>query len=477
MKNLISIIALAAILLVACKKDFIELIPLSTVSVEVLYDTEKDFQDAVIGCYNLMQSQYRSFWKYDLPSDDVLHQWSTEDDRLRLDNYTYHNTEGFFLSSWTRYYEMIFRANTILSKIEEKDVSIVENKGRHIGEAKFFRAFAYFDLVRIFGDVPLVTTVIDDVEARATGREKVDRIYEIIASDLQDAENNLPENYSGADVGRVTKGAAKALLGRAYLTNKEFVNAEAKLKEVTTMGYALLPNFNDLFDYSKDEHHSEYIFDVEYESDISEGSGFTNDFAPNDDAVLNFYNINGSAGNSGTPSDGMFLIWEDGDLRKEITVARGITDDDGNYIPLTGAVGAKSFTKKYMTSIAVGGDGPVNWKVIRYADVLLMYAEALNENTKTDEALDYLNQVRTRAGLPGYSDLTQQETREKIYLERRLELSFEGHRWWDLVRTGRSFDVLNSLGMQAHMVLFPIPLDQIQTVNNLDIFPQNPGWD
>lgn len=476
MKNTISIIILTAILLVGCKKDFINLLPISSASVDALYNTDKDFQDAVIGCYDLLQRQYRNFWQYDLPSDDVRHQWPSEDIRLRLDNFTYQNNEGLFLTSWSNYYELIFRANTILSKIEGKDVSIVKNKERHIAEAKFLRAFAYFDLVRIFGDIPLVTKVISDDEAHQMGREKVAAIYETIISDLLAAENNLPEKYSGVDVGRVTKGAAKALLGRVYLTKKDFASAETKLKEVSTMGYALLPNYNNLFDYSKNEHHSEYIFDIEYESNLQEGNDFTNGFSPSDAKLQIFYKINGGTGNSNTPSDGMFLIWEDGDLRKQISVARGYTDVNGNYVPLTGTVGAKSFTVKYMTPVTIGGDSNANWKVIRYADVLLMYAEALNENGKTSDALTYLNQVRIRAGLQGYSNLTQKVARDYIYLERRLELSFEGHRWFDLVRTGRSLEVLEPIGMKPYMTLFPIPLDQIKIMNNPTIFPQNPGW-
>lgn len=470
------LIALMATLAVACKEDFIEINPISTVSVDALYKTDKDFQDAVIGIYSTLKNQYNGFWHYDLPSDDVKHQWPTEDIRLRLDNFTYQDNEGFFQSSWENYYEIIFRANTLLSKIGEVDESIVINKNRHIGEAKFLRAFAYFDLVRIFGAVPMVTTVISDEEALQMGREDVNRIYEeIIIKDLIEAENSLPLQYSGSDVGRVTKGAATSLLGRVYLTHHDFINAEAKLQEVTTLGYALLDNFSDLFDYTN-EHHSEYIFDIEYEEGIQEGSSFTNSFSPNEPAILAYYGVTGGAGNTGTPSDELFELFEPGDLRKEITAKRGVTDDNGNFIPVTGTVGANSFTAKYMTPTERPGDSPANWKVIRYADVLLMYAEALNENGKTDEALIYLNQVRNRAGLDDYLNLTQDEARENIYLERRLELSFEGHRRFDLIRTGRALDVLGPLGMQPYMVLFPIPLTEIQIVNNPTLFPQNPGY-
>jgi len=136
----------------------------------------------------------------------------------------------------------------------------------------------------------------------------------------------------------------------------------------------------------------------------------------------------------------------------------------------------RSFTKKYITPTN-GDDSKANWKIIRYADVLLMLAEALNENGKTEDALDYLSQVRKRAGLEGYEGLSPQDTREKIYLERRLELSFEGHRWFDLVRTGKAFELMQSTGMRDYMLIFPIPLVQIQVVNDPNILPQNPGYE
>ncbi len=115
--------------------------------------------------------------------------------------------------------------------------------------------------------------------------------------------------------------------------------------------------------------------------------------------------------------------------------------------------------------------------MIRYADVLLMYAETLNENGKTNEALGVLNQVRTRAGLKGYTNLTQDATREKICQERRFELYLEGQRWFDLVRTGRALSVMQPFGMQPYMTIFPIPLSQIQLINNPTLFPQNPGYE
>ncbi|HZG24457.1 MAG TPA: RagB/SusD family nutrient uptake outer membrane protein, partial [Chitinophagaceae bacterium] len=396
--------------------------------------------------------------------------------QVSIDNFTVNINDNLLINSWRNYYNLVNRCNLILSKLESADAAVITNKDRHTGEAKFLRALAYFDLVRIWGDVPMVTTPINTADAYKRGREKVDRIYdEVIIKDLMDAETKLPLKYSGADVGRASRGAAKALLGKVYLTRKDFVKAEAKLQEVTTMGYALLRNFNDLFDYTKDEHHSEYIFDIEYEEGIGLGSTFTNTFAPGYAIVLNFYGITGQGGSNGSPSEQLFSLFAPNDKRKDITVAKGFTDNNGNFIA-TPTFDVRTFTKKYFTKTPRANDSRANWKVLRYADVLLMYAEALNENGKTALAQNFLNLVRERAGLTPLTNLEQANARENIYLERRLELHLEGHRWFDLVRTGRALAVMQSKGMKPYMTVFPIPLSQIQLINDPAIFPQNQGY-
>jgi len=477
MKN-ITVLCISIFLLTGCSSDFIDLVPKSTATVADVYKTDKDFQDAMNGCYNRLRTIYNSLWIYDIASDDIVHGWTSENVRLRLDRYTHTSNDDHFLNSWNNGYSLIYRTNYILREIEDKEESVVPNKQRHIGEAKFLRAMAYFDLIRIFGDVPLITRVVSDAEAYEMGRDPVSKIYAQIIEDLIDAGNRLPASYAGPNVGRPTKGAAKAILGRVYLTNKQFAEAETVLREVTTMGYALLPNFNDLWDYSKSEHHSEYIFDVEYHAGTTPnmGSSFTTEFAPQDAAILSFFGIMGSAGNTNNPSEEAFNLFQEGDKRKAISVCKGYTDANGVWHDIVPGYGSAIFTRKYFHRLARNGDSPANWKVIRYADVLLMLAEAMNENNKTTEAYPYLNQVRNRAGMPEYSNLSKDEFREAVYLERRLELICEGHRWWDLCRTGRAIQHCKPLNMKDYMVLFPIPLSQMRVMNNPAIFPQNPGW-
>jgi len=477
MKKIIYIIAVTAMFVVSCSEDFINIQPITTVDVKAVYKTDKDYQGAILGCYKSLADQYQNFWIFgDLRADDSEAEAYKGNIFDYVNNFTLDNTGDVLNSSWRNYYVLIARTNALLQYIESADINVVKNKELYIGEAKFLRAVAYFDLVRIFGDVPAITKVILEADSYQAKRTKVATIYsDIIIPDLLDAEIKLPQSYAATDIGRATKGAAKAMLGRVYLTQKDFGKTEAKLKEVTLMGYSLLSNFKDLFDYSKNEHHSEYIFDVEYEEKAGSGSNYTHNFLPRISAALATYGVLGQGGDSNGPSKDLMAQFTATDKRKEISFATGYNNLQGVYISFLNDV-VYSYTKKYITPTAIQDNSKANWKLIRYADVLLMYAEALNENNKTNEALDVLNLVRTRAGIPILAGLNKDETREKIYFERRLELCFEGHRWFDLVRTGRALQVCAPLGMQAHMTLFPIPLAQIQVINNNEVLPQNPGY-
>lgn len=478
MKKLTNMILLS--LIMSCSKNFIDLKPISAVSVDILYKTDKDFNDALTATYHTLQSQYQRFYILsDVRADDSWQQIFKNNSQSYSDAFVTNSSDGLMKSSWQNYYQIIFRVNTILSKIKDADVTIVKNKDRYIGEAKFLRAFAYFDLIRIFGDVPMVTTPVYIAESYKIGRKNIDSIYkEVIIPDFLDAANKLLPKYTGSDVGRPTKGAALSLLGRVYLTRKDFVNAESTLKEVTSMGYQLLKNYNELFDYTKNEHHSEYIFDIEYEEGIGQGSVFTNAFLPNSTQMFSFYGMGGYGDEQNSPSQTLIDLFDLKDIRKDITVGvkGGFYNKDSVFVKLPTST-SQTYTKKYIVSVAANNDSRANWKVIRYADVLLMYAESLNENNKTDLALEYLNLVRNRAGLEGYSDLTKEDSKQKILLERRLELSFEGVRWFDLLRTGQAYKVMEQYGMQPFMTVFPIPLSQIQLINDPTIFPQNKGYD
>jgi hypothetical protein len=479
MKKLINIIAMTVfIMLMSCSEDFINLEPTDTVGVKNLYLTDSDFNDAVNGCYSGLAEAYITWWWYgDLRGDDSydeLVKGHSDFDLFSLDV-----NDGTVSTSWRNWYIVVSRVNEVLAKIEEKDVA---NKDGYIGEAKFIRALAYFNLVRIFGDVPMITDPVTSTEAYSIPREPLGNIYNtVIIPDLLAAEKTLPVTYSGSLVGKATKGAAKSLLAEVYLTLKDFTKAETKLQELTVapFSYALLDNYNDLFYYDQGEHHSEYIFDIEYiTGGLDLGNPWINQFSPKDPPTLAFYGLTTGDGQNNAPF-GLRDIFPAGDMRLYMTFANGFTDSDGVYHQLMpNSNDVQTYTRKYIfVTQSSAYDSGANWKVYRYADVLLMYAEALNENNKPEQALPYLNMVHERAGLtPIAGGLSQTAMRDSIALERRLELSFEGKRWFDLVRTGKALETMAPTGMKDYMTIWPVPQNQIDLYNNMDIFWQNPGY-
>lgn len=473
MKRIFIIIIMASLTMMSCNKDFLDVVPESTVTTDILYKTDKDFQDAVTGCYVALRTAYNDMYIYaDVRSDDSWHALGNNVVMNSINNFAESSSENVFASTWRNYYLVIFRANEILAKIEPLDASLIKNKDRHIAEAKFLRALAYFDLVRIFGDVPKITKNVTIEEAYKSGRASTEVIYnDIIIPDLLAAESGLSTKYTGTDIGRATSGAAKSLLGKVYLTTHDFVKAEAKLQEVTTMGYSLLAKYQDLFDYTKNEHHTEYVFDIEYVAGgLGIGSHFTNSFLPKSTGSFadTYFNIKGGLGEMNTPTMDLFNAFDPTDPRR-------IFACDTSHV-FYKFFQIFTFTRKYIAPTASLNDSPANWKVIRYADVLLMYAEALNENNKTDLALTNLNKIRARVVMPAFTGLTKDQTRDKIYLERRYELAMEGQRWFDLVRTGRALTVMAPTGMKVYNTVFPIPLREIQVINNPSVFPQNQGY-
>ena len=468
------------LILSSCSQDFIDLMPTSTVTVDYYYQTDKDFSDALIGVYASIRSQYNYFYCFgDLPADDSYIEFRKANYKTYFDLFTVNSAEGQLNTTWQNYYQAIFRANTILEKIESLDAATLPNKKRYIGEARFNRALCYFDLLRIFGAVPAVTKVLTVDEAYQIPREPVENLYNnIIIPDLQAAESSLLANYSGNDVGRPTIGAAKALLGRVYLTMGDFQKAESKLMEVTSLGYQLEGDFNDVFDYDN-KRNSEYIYNIEYaEGNTTIGSMFTNEFAPASANFMAFFGVTGGGGESNNPTPEIMSLFEDRDKRKELSVGihGGFYDNDGTFNSIL-ATTNQTYTKKYLVSTPAGNASKADWKHIRYADVLLMLAEAMNENGKTAQAIPYLNEIRKRAGVDEYpTTLSKTETFDAIELERRLELCFEGHRWFDLVRWGKAYEVMKDNGMAEFMTVFPIPLRQIQLINDPAILPQNQGY-
>lgn len=466
----------------SCKKDFLDLQPISSVTTDNFYQNANDIKNAVSGIYAALQLggiTVNSYIFGDIRSDDTQPVASgSVTDQDEFHRFYIRTTNPFILGRWNDSYRGISRCNAILERIG--NISMDETlKNRNIGEAKFIRALIYFNLARTFGDVPLVTKEIKDPDAGYEyGRNPKAEVYAQIEKDLTEAAAALPATYPASDIGRATQGAAKSLLGKVYLTQKKFAPAAAILKEVIASGaYSLLPNYADVF-RAGNKNNKESVFEVQFKSGgVAEGNPWPNSFAPENsgNAVIPF----GGDGNN-QPTADLISSYEANDNRKAISLATSYVNASGQTIPY-------NFIKKYYDVPATKYDNGNNTPVLRYADVILMYAECVNEAgyQPAGEAMMYLNQVRSRAGLPNRTAAQvpdQQSFRLTMENERRFELAFEGQRWFDLVRTGRAVTVINSKKTQIGLVktitendlVFPIPQSQID-INKTKI-SQNAGY-
>lgn len=487
MKNILYNITISAFflaLMCACNSDFLDLAPVSQENSSNFYKTASDMENALTAVYGSLQyggTYYSSMHVIgELRSDNTEITNPNAGANLQaVDDFTNDAVNSISSTTWNAHYQGIQAANIVIDKIVSVEMN-QELKARFVGEAKFLRALLYFNLVRIYGDVPLVLQVITNPEqGYSFGRNSQDEVYAQIITDLIDAEGGLPFTYNSAEAGRATKGAAMALLGKVYLTRKDWVAASQKLKELIDAsgqaGYRLLDSYGDLFGPTN-ENNSESIFEVQFSSGSNgEGSPFTNQFAPigSGKAVVSVGNPLGQ----NIPTEDMASSYTEADLRMGFSMATSYE--------LNGKEVKHNYILKYSGTPAAYLDSDNNWIVLRYADVLLMYSEALNEiSFQADgEAFEMLNLIRSRAGLeplsssssdPEYLISNQEEFREAVANERRLELAFEGHRWFDLIRTDKALSVLSEKGMQAHQVLFPVPQSQIDI--NPELISQNPGY-
>jgi len=424
----------------------------------------------------------------DIMSDDSR-KGSNPNDQLATvgpyDKFTHTASQDGLDRWWSSLYEGIKRANVVITKVPSIEMD-QELRDRCVGEASFLRGLYYFDLVRAFGGVPLVTTLSPPTKVpRAT----TEAVYELIVNDLLSAVQNLPENSALGpdDIGRATKGAAKSLLAKVYLFQGDFVNTEKYALEVILSDeYDLEPVFGNA-NSKLGEHGIESIFEVGAME--VEGAG-GNQYA-------NTQGVRGSP-NKGwgfnRPTVDLRNSFEEGDPRLDATIidlgetldgililgdgtTPDVTLDDQNNVIETECYNQKVWYPgtSYITQWGH------NRRLIRYADVLLMAAEALNENNKPDDALVYLNDVRRRARegnnsiLPDITETGKDALRDLILNERRHELALEGHRFWDLVRTGKAPSVLGPLGFEAGKhELLPIPQNEIDISQGS--LEQNPNW-
>lgn len=467
----------------------LELTPDGSNTSENLFQTERDAEAAVNAMYASMQTHdvYNQFM-------EVIQSQGTDDaewgfgrntgnvNKLQMDKFEFDASSQLIYRFWENHYKNINRTNIVIEKVGGMDIN-PDKKEQYVGEAYFLRGLMYFNLVRLFGDVPLKITSTEILENLEIARSPAAEVYEQIASDLLKAKEMLPLTYSAEDLGRPTKGAAMSLLTKMYLTSKQYQKAVEEAEAVIGLGiYELWPTYAAVFDIAN-ENKGESIFEIQYKStggvSASVSSSYAGFFRPSA-AVL-------------PPKEGEFAGYGDNPVTENHYLAYS-SDDPRRSVNVLHVPGAPAsiqypyYVNKYQDPMATTvDDGGNNYYILRYADVLLMYAEALNElGAGNPLAYEAFNKVRRRAyGLPVNAPspkdlpagLSQEQFLDSLMNERRLEFAFEGQRRFDLMRWGKLKEAMAeqdpTIMVRDRYLLFPIPEDE-RIVNSL--LTQNPGY-
>ncbi|MEW7292455.1 RagB/SusD family nutrient uptake outer membrane protein [Aquimarina sp. 2304DJ70-9] len=480
-KSILFFVTLTAI--VSCSDDFVD-IDSQDPNSEDFFNTEEEYQDALIAAYDLLQSTYINVMLGEIASDNTLAGGESATDVpgiQEIDNMTHTPVNAQLRDIWSWMYAGVNRTNYIM---EFQDKTDFPGKEAVIAQTRFLRAYYYFELVKWFGDVPLaIDKRIQFGEQFDIDRTPKSAVYTLIEEDLQFAAENLPATQ--AEAGRITQGAARALLGKVFLFQDKFSEAATVLDQVISGPYDLVADYNMIFE-QEGENNIESIFEIQYTDE--EGAGFDCLQCSEGNVAVGFNGIRNYSGplfDSGfsfnLPTQEAFDAFEVDDIRRDVAILdidAWAADTGATFV--TGFKHTGYYNRKY---IARQGDlntgdanltNPNNYRAIRFADVLLMAAEAHNRKSSSNDAqaLIYLNRVRIRAQLADVS-FTGAALTDAIYNERRVELVGEGHRFFDLVRTGRAAQEIDGFINGKHEV-FPIPLIEIQLAGNR--WEQNPGY-
>jgi tetratricopeptide (TPR) repeat protein len=514
MKNkILFTILLAGMCIGSCKEDFIALSPNTVLNTTTFFKSSEQFQQALIGVYQSMRgwSQPSSWMMGECRSDNSRYDFNPQNrgvavlERENICDWTNDALNSVTKSKYTAAYVGIERANIILDQIATADIDEATKKSV-TGEAEVLRAFFYFDLVQFFGDLPLNLHTVKSPADAFLPRSPVADVYAAIIADLTDAIQKLPQTVTFPQTGRVTIATAKTLLADVYMVQKKWDLAQQLLQDVTKLGFKLNTTYASAFS-TTNKNSVESIFEVQYQMGAANGqaSSFIYDFIPPMASTTAVTGVNTNTTNSvsgqNVPSQDLIDSYEAGDTRLDVSI--GVIE--GHYAT-TGLVIAESlksiigystptgkisrrFVKKYLHPSTDPGQTDDNWPIYRYAEVLLSLAECLNEQGNSAQALPYLNQVRSRAGLAASTQTDKTLLRAVIAHERRIELAFENKRWKDLLRTGQAIPVMTAYGakirqitgmpanaytnVDANHLLFPIPSTEIQLNPQIT---QNPGY-
>jgi hypothetical protein len=472
----IAILGILGILLPSCSESFLELSPISNTNENDFYKTEKDFAAAVTAAYATLYTEYapQSGVSY---CGEQLSDATTRDnaigdggmtvpDLLAFKSYDILPSNSVVRQIWNNGFKDLHTINVVIAKLQEATTLNAEARLGYEAEMRFLRALYNFNLVRMFGDIPLLKTPVGVVESYDFLRAPTSEVYEFIVSDLTFAVANLPLQSQLSRVGQASKGAAQGILGKVYLTLGDKAAAKNVLQEIIlSQEYELLPDYAYLWDLQH-ENSREALFEIQHVAGATTPSSpYFEFFAPFENFILT-----GQGRGMNQPTDFLWNAYEEGDPRRDLSIAQGYTSRSGQWIDIRFPI--KWFDDVYPRTGNTWCEN--NFIVLRYADVLLMYAEA------ADDA-EYLNAVRRRVGLPEYGSADYPSDKYPtlplaIEHEREVELALEFHRWFDLKRTGRAIPVLSERKgkpITEQMLLLPIP--QSERDINPDLV-QNPGY-
>lgn len=460
-------------LFVACNEDFLEPVPETVISSENYFLNDEQIESGVIGIYDALQGVnstslndnrgiQQEFYVTEMRSDNTRTK-NQEGEAAQFESYSITPNNGIVENYYRSTYNTIYRSNLVLENLanaSDAAAPIFE------GEAKFARAYSYFNLVRLFGDVPLIDRVINPSDSEtAFTRVSTSTIYDLIVSDLETAAANL----QNGEYARASKAAAETLLAKVHLTLGNYLEAQTLCENVMGYGYGLEPNFNDIF-YS--EGNGEIIFAIVFNPGIE---------ADSQDFSAEFMNgVGRTVGVNYVTQDAVaFLDASGGPDRTpfsyRIDLFQPTQNQVAKYLPNGEDGGADG--KTFVSDATLSGN---DWIVLRYSDVLLMHTESIlagGQDTSVQAALDSFQAVRDRAGL---TTTVTNITKQELLDERRAELAFENQRFFDLLRFGEAQSVLSAHStatngsFSATDLLLPIPQREINLSNGL--MSQNPGY-
>ena len=482
-KIYLSIFVLSMYFLSGCSDEFLDVDQTESISTK---DIELFNNDA--GAATFVTAIYSKFLDFNMSSfswngvssiasddaDKGSSPGDTGSDKDVMDALTYNPSSLSIVEIFSANYEGINRCNQALNIIPQLDKADPKLRARLMGEAKFLRAFMYFTLVKTYGGVPIVDRLPnpssqEDRVMQLTRKSK-EEVYAFIEKDLNDAVEVLfnKSQYASSERGRASKGAAYALLAKVNLYQKNWQKVVDNCNLVT--GYSIVPDYGSMFRLAG-ENGAESIFEIQ-------GTG-----SVPIKGIQNYSVSQGARGAGGwgwgfnTPSESLLNAYEVGDLRRNATIIfAGSTLYDGRVVPTT-VENPRYNYKAYSSAIPDAEQSDTNIRYLRYAEVLLMKAEALNELNQTSVAIPLLNQIRLRAGLGNTTAVSQAAVRTAIYRERRVELAFEHDRFFDVVRTGQAvaaFAIHRKTFVVGKHEVFPLP--QLFLNETAGLSSQNPGY-